>query len=88
MSAAPEFAAVVVGGGAAGCVVAGSNLADHPGADVDIGYAGPARATPLLHTIATFHSADAPTDGPPDLMLWVTDPLGDPAERLAAKIPA
>jgi len=56
----------------------GSNLADHPGADVDVGYAGPGRSTPLLHTIATFHSADAPTDGPPDLMLWVPDPLGDP----------
>lgn len=57
----------------------GANLADHPGADVDAGYAGPARATPLLHTIATFHSAAAATDGPPDLMLWVSDPAGDPA---------
>jgi choline dehydrogenase len=56
----------------------GSNLADHPGTDVDAGYAGPERTSPVLHSIATFHSARAATDGPPDLMLWLLDPLGDP----------
>ena len=56
----------------------GANLADHPGADAVTGYDGPARSAPNLHSIATFHSAGAPAAGPPDLMLWVRDPFGDP----------
>jgi choline dehydrogenase len=56
----------------------GSNLADHGGLDVDSGYRGAARARPILHLVATFHSSRVPTDGPPDLMLWLSDPRGDP----------
>jgi choline dehydrogenase len=58
----------------------GENLADHPGVDIDPGYRGSVRAAPILHTIATFHSSAAATDGPPDLMLWVAEPSGDPPE--------
>lgn len=56
----------------------GSNLADHPGVEVEVAYRGPASDKPVLHTIATFHSASAPESGPPDLMLWFADPDGDP----------
>jgi choline dehydrogenase len=52
----------------------GFNLADHPATDIDLGFAGVARAAPLLHTAATFHSAGARTADPPDLMFWVSDP--------------
>jgi choline dehydrogenase len=55
----------------------GSNLTDHPAVDVDPGYRGQGRSAPVLHTIATFHSSAAATDGPPDLMLWVADPSGE-----------
>ncbi len=57
----------------------GSNLADHPEVEIDVGYRGPAREAPLLHSIATFRSAQAAGDGPPDLMLWLYDPAGSPA---------
>jgi choline dehydrogenase len=30
----------------------------------------------VLHFIATFHSHTTPTDQPPDLMLWMSDPAG------------
>jgi choline dehydrogenase-like flavoprotein len=53
----------------------GANLADHPGVDLDCGYRGPARETPLLHTIATFHSSGTNTSAPPDLMFWLSDPV-------------
>ena len=56
----------------------GANLADHPGVDVEPGYRGPGRVAPILHSIATFHSAAAASDGPPDLMFWTTDPRGEP----------
>lgn len=56
----------------------GANLADHPGVEIETGYRGPARDTPILHSIATFHSAHVASDGPPDLMLWLYDPLGSP----------
>jgi choline dehydrogenase len=52
----------------------GQNLSDHPGFEVITAYHGPARSAPLLHTIATFHSRNAKTDGAPDLMLWTADP--------------
>ncbi|MBA3689315.1 MAG: GMC family oxidoreductase N-terminal domain-containing protein [Chloroflexi bacterium] len=52
----------------------GANLADHPQTAVDSGYRGAARTTPVLHSAATFHSRDASTDAPPDLMFWVADP--------------
>jgi choline dehydrogenase len=56
----------------------GENLADHGGVDIDCGYRGPARSTPVLHLLATFHSAAALSDEAPDLMLWLSDPRGDP----------
>ena len=56
----------------------GANLADHPGVDVEPDYRGPGRVAPILHAIATFHSASAASDGPPDLMFWVADPRGEP----------
>jgi choline dehydrogenase len=56
----------------------GANLADHPGVDIAGDWHGATRATPLLHSIATFHSTGASLKGPPDLMLWIADPAGDP----------
>lgn len=56
----------------------GANLADHGGVDIDCGYAGPARAAPVLHLLATFHSSATPSGEAPDLMLWLSDPRGDP----------
>ena len=56
----------------------GANLADHGGVDIDCGYRGPARTAPILHLIATFHSSAAASDEAPDLMLWLSDPRGDP----------
>ena len=56
----------------------GANLADHPGVDIDCGYRGPARTAPLFHLLATFHSSAASSGQPPDLMLWLSDPSGDP----------
>jgi choline dehydrogenase len=52
----------------------GGNLADHPAFLMDTGYQGQGRSAPQLHSVATWHSASAPTDGPPDLMLWLADP--------------
>jgi choline dehydrogenase len=52
----------------------GANLRDHPGVEVDAGYEGPGRETPLLHAIATFHSRAADARGSHDLMLWIADP--------------
>ena len=46
--------------------------------DIDGGYRGPARTAPILHLIATFHSRAAASDEAPDLMLWLSDPRGDP----------
>jgi choline dehydrogenase-like flavoprotein len=56
----------------------GANLADHAGVDIDCGYREGARAAPLLHVIATFHSSLASSDEAPDLMFWLSDPRGDP----------
>ena len=60
----------------------GANLADHPAIDFDCGYRGDARATPLLHTIATFHTSGMSTSAPPDLMFWLSDPApaGEPEQ--------
>jgi choline dehydrogenase len=55
----------------------GSNLADHPGVDLDSGWRGPAATGHLLHTIATFRSSLAAPDGAPDLMFWASDPAGE-----------
>jgi choline dehydrogenase len=56
----------------------GENLADHPSVEIDCEYRGTVRRAPLLHTVATFHSLTAMTDGPPDLMLWISEPASDP----------
>jgi choline dehydrogenase len=56
----------------------GENLADHAGVDIDCGYRGPARSAPIFHVLATFHSSTTPTNLAPDLMLWLSDPRGDP----------
>lgn len=55
----------------------GSNLADHPGVELDSGWRGTGMAGPVLHTIATLRSSSADPDGAPDLMFWVSDPDGD-----------
>jgi choline dehydrogenase len=52
----------------------GRNLSDHPTTGIETSYVGPYRESPLVHTIATFHSSAAASDGPPDLMFWLTDP--------------
>ena len=57
----------------------GANLADHPGVDIDCGYRGRGRTAPILHSIGTFHSAGRSSNQPPDLMLWLFDPV-EPAE--------
>jgi choline dehydrogenase len=54
----------------------GSNLADHPGVDLDVGWRGPGATGHVLHTIATFRSSRAAPDGAPDMMFWVQDPSG------------
>jgi choline dehydrogenase len=55
----------------------GEKLADHPAVDLEFGEVGGTTDAPL-HAIATFHSAVASADDPPDLMLWTSDPSGDP----------
>ncbi len=57
----------------------GENLADHPEVFVDLGCSGPA-ADPVLHAIVSFHSSHTPIDQAPDLMFWIPDPEGEPAE--------
>jgi choline dehydrogenase len=57
----------------------GANLADHPATDIEYGYPGPVRGAPILHVMATFHSSTSSVDGPPDMMIWVSDPDGEPA---------
>jgi choline dehydrogenase len=57
----------------------GENLADHPGVLVELNYSGPA-ADPVLHAIASFRSSQTPIDQAPDLMFWIADPEGEPAE--------
>ena len=57
----------------------GANLADHPATDIEYSYLGTARSAPILHVIATFHSSAGSVNGPPDVMIWVSDPEGEPA---------
>jgi choline dehydrogenase len=52
----------------------GANLADHPASDVDVGWDGDTVDSPVLHSIATFHSSTTSTTEAPDLMFWVSDP--------------
>jgi choline dehydrogenase len=53
----------------------GANLADHAGVEIDVGYGKESRAEPILHVIASFHSSSVPSDEPPDLLLWLSDPV-------------
>ena len=55
----------------------GSNLADHPGVELDAGWRGTGTPGPILHSIATFRSSKASPGAAPDLMFWVVDPHGD-----------
>jgi choline dehydrogenase len=66
----------------------GRNLADHPEVDIDCGYRGEVRTSPLLHTIATFRSAPGGEIGPPDLMLWIPEPSQSPGETPLLEIDA
>ena len=52
----------------------GGNLRDHPSVEIETACAGPARAAPLLHAIATFRSRSTETRRAHDLMLWFADP--------------
>ena len=61
----------------------GANLADHPAVSIECGYRGATRKQPILHLIATFHSATMDSGSAPDLMLWVSDPE-EPAEGPAS----
>ena len=54
----------------------GSNLADHPGVDLDSGWRGRGATGPVLHSIATLRTSSSPSAAP-DLMYWVSDPTGD-----------
>jgi choline dehydrogenase len=56
----------------------GESLADHAGVDIDCGYRELSRPAPILHLAATFHSAKVSSHEAPDLMLWLSDPRGDP----------
>jgi choline dehydrogenase len=58
----------------------GSNLADHPAVEVATGWAGESRGAPILQSIAPWRSRLAEPAGPPDLLFWLSDPQGDPAE--------
>jgi choline dehydrogenase len=51
----------------------GANLADHPAVSIECGYRGPTRAEPVLHFMATFHSAATPGEAAPDLLRSGTD---------------
>jgi choline dehydrogenase len=64
----------------------GTNLLDHPGFELECSYSGVARAAPILHSIATFHSSTTASHEPPDLMLWVSDPVGAPGEPASFSI--
>ena len=54
----------------------GSNLADHPGVDLNSGWLGDGTDGPLLHSIATYRSGLVAGPGP-DMMFWVSDPDAD-----------
>ena len=56
----------------------GAQLADHSAADVVTGWRGTSREEPLLHTFVAFRSEGASAEDPPDLGLWMVDPMGDP----------
>lgn len=54
----------------------GANLADHPAAEIEVGWRGAGGAGgPILHSIVTMRTGAVPADGGPDLMFWVSDPV-------------
>ena len=53
----------------------GANLADHPQLEIDCGYREAGRVNPVLHSVATFHSSGGSSQAPPDLLLWISDPV-------------
>jgi choline dehydrogenase len=52
----------------------GENLADHPAVTIEGGAVAATRREPLLHAVATWHSAGRDHRDAPDLMLWMSDP--------------
>ena len=52
--------------------------ADHPAVGCRHRLPGTSKEATILHSITTFHSADASSDGSPDLMLWLATRVGDP----------
>ena len=56
----------------------GANLTDHPSVSVDCGPTRSGRVGPVLHALATWHSEGRAGEETPDLMLWLSDPEGDP----------
>jgi len=56
----------------------GSNLADHPGVEVETGWSG-SSSSPGLHSIASWRSSSAGPDESPDMLFWLADPAGEPA---------
>ncbi len=66
------------GGPLADLPAVGANLVDHPSIALDCGPTKSGRDSPILHAIATWHSEGRASDETPDLMLWLSDPEGDP----------
>jgi choline dehydrogenase len=58
----------------------GANLADHAAVDLECGWRGSGVTAPVLHSIATYRSSKAASDGPPDMMFWASDPQGEEAQ--------
>ncbi len=58
----------------------GANFGDHPSFELECEFTGEALEAPILHSIATFHSQMTSANEPPDLMLWVADPIASPGE--------
>jgi choline dehydrogenase len=61
----------------------GRNLADHPGLELDPGWVPPPSAdvqpgAPILQSIARWSSSGSAAGNPPDLLVWLSDPQGDP----------
>jgi len=67
----------------------GTNLADHQGFDVEIGYRGGTGVAPRFFWLATFRSSFATVDEPPDVALWIPEPFSmadEPAESAVTAV--
>lgn len=60
----------------------GEGLADHPSAYVEVDFKGVGRSAPVLHVVATFRSPGCRAEDAPDLMLWLSDPVGPPTMEI------